>query len=766
MVDLKRDMLTPLLFIYGLAFLQPLFHPFDRKRIGWLLALLPFFLTLHFIDYIEPLAQGERPLEFYSWVPSMGLNLSFFLDPLSLLFALLITGIGTLVLIFSGEYLGNEPEQTRFFAVLLLFMGSMLGMILSNNLILLFVFWELTSFASYLLIGYYHEKQAAREAALQAFVITTLGGLALLVAVILLGQVVGSYELSEVLKQKELLQASPKYPVILTLMVLGSFTKSAQIPFHFWLPSAMQAPTPVSAYLHSATLVNAGVYLLSRFAPALGGTELWFWFLVTAGGGTLIYGAWMALFQHDLKLILAYSTLSVLGALFFLLGLGGDAAIGAMLLLLFAHALYKAALFLVAGVIDHQMKTRDLTRLAGLAKKMPWVAFAAALSSLSFIGLPPFLGFWAKEGVYSALLGREGGVPLFIFIMSANVLLVASGLLVGFYPFWHQFKQHAGPRHLRGLGFLLGPLLLALFGLFYGVVESDLPQKLFNPAGLAMGQAGTAVQIGHWQGGTELFFSALTLLLGGCVFVWRVNYLSFRPHLGPLAALTPQRLYFTGFQYLKRFALWLTEHIQNGYLRFYLFVFFLALLLLEGWAWLRLSGDIQLDLSGIRGWDWAIAFLIASASLATLFVRRFLFAILSLSVVGVGVIFLFALNGAPDLACTQILVEAQLLVLLVLLLSKLPRYSKVSSFWVHLRDGILSAAFGGLITLILLQAKREQHFSSISGYFKAHALDLGKGANMVNVILVDFRGLDTLGEITVLTVAGIGVFSLLKLKIK
>jgi len=757
-------MLTSLMFIFGLAFLQPLFHPFDRKRIGWLLALLPLSLFLYFYGFYGESTSGILIQESYEWVPILGLRLSFFLDHLSLMFVLLITGIGALILIFSGAYLGDHTDLSHFFAYLLLFMGSMLGLVLANNLILLFIFWELTSFSSYLLIGFHHERKAAREAALQAFVITTLGGLAMLVGVILIGDVVGSYELTDILSQKDTLLSDHRYPLLLCLIAFGCFTKSAQFPFHFWLPGAMQAPTPVSAYLHSATMVNAGIYLMVRLSPALGSTELWFWLLVPIGGFTMVFGAWTALFKTDLKLILAYSTISVLGMLFFQLGLGSGLAINGMMLLLICHALYKAALFMVAGAVDHEQGTREIDQLKGLAKKMPLTALAAVLAAMSYAGLPPLLGFWAKEGLYRSQL--EAGWPFLLVGMFANMLLFASALLVGVYPFFRGFRAAKGPVKITEFALYLGPLCLGFLGLWLGLAPGGLVKYLLEPASRFVSSSAGSMLAGDYHLSFELALSLVTYLGGFLLFWYRAGLIKSGRELDVFEVVSPQRLYQQGFLHFKKFAPWLTEHLQNGYLRFYLFVMFSAVLVMEGWAFMLSPTDITLDFSGVRYWEWALTGLIIGASIATLFVRRFLFAILSLSVVGVGVVLIFALYNAPDLAITLALVEAQTLVLLVFLLSHLPRYSAVSGKWVKLRDGLLSAAFGALITGILLKIKNQNLFESISGYFTQNSMDLAHGKNIVNVILVDFRGLDTLGEITVLMVAGIGVFSLIKLKIK
>jgi multicomponent Na+:H+ antiporter subunit A len=374
-------------------------------RSGWIAAALPAGLTLYFGSLIGPIAAGQRLVVAYPWVPSLGVILSFQVDGLSLLFALLISGIGTLVMVYSGGYLAGHHQLGRFFAIILAFMAAMLGLVLADNLLLLFAFWELTSLTSYLLIGFEHERPAARAAALQALLVTGAGELAMLAGLILLGQVGGSLELSQLLTRGEAIRADALYPAILLLILAGALTKSAQVPFHFWLPNAMEAPTPVSAYLHSATMVKVGIYLLARLSPVLGGTPSWQLVLTMVGTATMLVGAWLAVRHTDLKRILAYSTLSALGTLVMLLGIGSAYAATAAVAFLFGHALYKGALFLVAGAIDHETGTREVDRLGGLRGAMPITAAAAGLAALSMAGLPPFFGFIGKELSYEAVLG-------------------------------------------------------------------------------------------------------------------------------------------------------------------------------------------------------------------------------------------------------------------------------------------------------------------------------------------------------------------------
>ncbi len=401
-----------------------------------ILAVWPAILAIVLsAELRSTLSAGGRLIEL-SWAPSLGLSLSFNLDGLGLLFALLITAIGTLVVLYASQYLEGHPQAGRFYASLFAFMGAMLGVALSDNVLTLFVFWELTGFTSFLLIGFEHERDDARSAALQALIVTGAGGLALLAAGVLLFDVSGTTSLSAMASSRAPIVAHPFYAAIATLTLLAAFTKSAQVPFHFWLPNAMAAPTPVSAYLHSATMVKAGVYLMARMTPILGATTLWTTAVTAAGAATMVVGAYRSVQETDLKRILAYSTVSALGVLTMLLGVGTREAIAAALVYLVAHACYKGALFLVAGAIDHETGTREITALAGLRRAMPLTAVAGGAAALSMAGVPLTLGFVGKDGAYEALL-HGGGWSAWLLILTvlASILLGLAGLLAGVLPF-------------------------------------------------------------------------------------------------------------------------------------------------------------------------------------------------------------------------------------------------------------------------------------------------------------------------------------------
>ncbi|MGG2476306.1 proton-conducting transporter membrane subunit, partial [Rhizobium sp. BR5] len=453
-----------------LPFLAALAAPVLVKRFGhnaaWILAIAPALAFLNFALMLPEIAAGGVVTGGYAWVPSFNLSFSWFIDGLSLTFALLITGIGMLIVLYAGGYMKGHPQQGRFLSFLLLFMGAMLGVVVSDSLLMLFVYWELTSITSFLLIGFDHTRPASRRAALQALVVTGGGGLLLLAGLIFIWDISGITQLSMLVRGGDVLRDSPFYLAALLLVLGGAFTKSAQFPFHFWLPNAMEAPTPVSAYLHSATMVKAGVYLLMRLNPVLGDTAAWQILLPFFGGLTMLTGALLAVRQTDLKLMLAYTTVSSLGLLVMLTGFGSEHAIEAAVLYLVAHSLFKGALFMVAGIIDHETGTRDVTKLGGLRKAMP-ITFAAALAAaISMAGLPPFFGFLAKEEIYYALAHANPRAVLFTGIaILGNALMFAVAFAVGLKPFLGKPVKTPKHAHEGPILLWLGPALLALKGL-------------------------------------------------------------------------------------------------------------------------------------------------------------------------------------------------------------------------------------------------------------------------------------------------------------
>lgn len=759
-------MLKAVLSGFVLALAAPWLVRITQRSAGWLFALLPLGLFVYFLTFIRSVTAGEVYSTSYPWFPSLSVNASFYLDGLSLTFALIITGVGALVVVYSSSYLAGS-ELRRFYLLLLMFMASMLGLVLADNLLTLFVFWELTSITSYLLIGFDHERDAARDGALQALLVTGLGGLALLAGFIMLGLAGGSFEMSALLHQGEAIRSHGLYFPILVLVLLGAFTKSAQFPFHFWLPGAMEAPAPVSAYLHSATMVKAGVYLLARMTSTLGGTTEWYYIVAIVGAASMLVGAAIAMTQTDLKLILAYSTVSALGTLTLLIGIGTTPAMTAAMVFLLVHALYKGALFLVAGSLDHETGTRDIRQLAGLRHVMPITAATAILAALSMAGMPPLFGFISKELLYEAKLHAPRMAWLITGAgMLANVIIVSLAALVALQPFFGKKQDTPREPHEAPLSMLIGPALLALLGLVIGILPEIFATPLVSAATTAARAEPTAIKLELWHGINPILLLGLATVAGGVALYLvrgRLYRLSHRLHAA--AEWGPARWYKLALYGLNAVARWQTRILQSGYLRVYLMVIIATTLALVGYALFTRVQFVEpprpID---IRSYEWLVAIVIVGGAIAAVRSSSRLAAIAALGVVGFGIALIYILYGAPDLAKTQFAIETLTVVLFVLVLYRLPRFATFSSPLARVRDLIVALAAGGLMTTLMLAVVAIPGESRLTGFFAENTLPLAKGRNIVNVILVDFRALDTLGEIIVLSVAAIGVVALLGLR--
>jgi multicomponent Na+:H+ antiporter subunit A len=694
------------------------------------------------------------------WAPSLGLTLSFYADGLGLLFAVLIAGIGSLIVVFSDGYFEGQSGGGRFQAALFAFMGSMLGVVLADNLVALFVFWELTSFTSFLLIGFENEKPEARSAAIQAFVVTGTGGMALLAAAVLIQQTSGSLNLSALLADGTGFQNAAFYPAIAILLLFAAFTKSAQFPFHFWLPNAMAAPTPVSAYLHSATMVKAGIYLVARMTPLAGGTELWTGLAAAVGAITMALGAWRALTETDLKRVLAYSTVSALGLMMMLLGVGAPAAITAALVYLVAHACYKGALFLVAGTLEHETGTRDLRDLGGLGRSMRRLAAAGALAAASMAGVPLFLGFTGKELLYGALLGHGTGWTnlLLALAVGASAFMGAAGLLAGVSPFagppGRATASHRVPAILSAPPLILGAIGL-LVGLWPGGI--DLPIELAVSSAL---QSAPGVHLALWHGFSPvLALSLLTLALTGALY-WKRE--SARTRIWP-RTLGTERLYTLSLRALDELSAWSLPALQSASLRSYVLVIVSVAAVAVGAVLISVGLPALPPLSGVRPHEAAAAALIILGAISAVRASSIIVAVLSLGIVGYGIALTFLFFGAPDLAMTQFAVETLTAVMFVLVFYHFREFASLSPWHVRLRDSVIALAFGASLAISILFIGAATTPTWVADYYAKFGLPLAHGRNIVNVILVDFRALDTLGEITVLSTAALGVGALLRL---
>ncbi|MEO7223273.1 MAG: proton-conducting transporter membrane subunit, partial [Devosia sp.] len=526
-MSLSFDLFAVLLLLapFGAALLATTISRETGKAAGWILAIVPAALFVALFTTIPDVATG-RPLKIaIDWVPALDLRLSFLIDGLGLVFALLITGIGAFIVLYSGSYLDGHPHRGRFLAFMLLFMGAMLGLVLSDSLVGLFVFWELTSVTSFLLIGFDHEREAARRGAIQALVVTGIGGLSLMAGGVLLHHIAGTWTISELTASPTLREAGAFYPWVLGFVVVAAFTKSAQWPFHFWLPNAMEAPTPVSAYLHSATMVQAGVYLLARMSPLLAGTPQWQVLLCTFGAITLLWGGIVALRQTDLKQILVQTTIASLGLSVLLLGVGGETAAMAVAAYFVAHALYKAALFLVAGIIDHGTGTRDITMLGGLRDTLTISFICAALAALSMFGVPPLLGYLAKEEMYAALsYGDVWGVVTIAVLVAGNALLGAIALALAIRPFMGELKPTPQTPHEGGFTLWIGPALFGLLGLAVLFAVATYGELILAPMASSIAGHPLESHLGLVPDLTALpiWLSVATWLLGGLVY-WKLD---------------------------------------------------------------------------------------------------------------------------------------------------------------------------------------------------------------------------------------------------
>ncbi len=735
--------------------------------IGLWVSLIPALLTGFLSTFVPKVMAGETFLLSWSWVPSLGVDFSLLIDGLSLLFGLIITLVGTLVILYASAYLLGHPQLKRFYIYIFLFMLSMLGVVFSINLITLFVFWELTSLSSYLLIGFYHEKEASRRAALQALLVTGFGGLVLLAGILLLGVTAGSFDVAVLVAQADLLQTHPLYGVILILVFIGAFTKSAQFPFHFWLPNAMEAPAPVSAYLHSATMVKAGVFLLARLTPVLGGTPLWSGIIIPVGIVTMLLAAWIALGQSDIKRILAYSTVSVLGMLVFLLGIGSSLSVKAAMVLLVGHALYKGTLFLSAGSIDHETGSRDILQLGGLRQFMPVTGLTMGLAALSQAGIPPLLGFISKELLYEVTLESSYKVLLTGIALVTSVFLVTVAGLVTLRPFFGKTVDTPKKPHEAPWAMWFGPVFLSALGLVFGLTPKFVGVSLIAPAVTSVIGKSVEIKLTFWHGFTPmLFLSGITILLGCFLYAFQGQVRKIIQDTDWGNLIGPGRLYDLSLFALERYAQVQTRFLQNGSLPRYLVTVVLAAIGLIGYTFLKgvELGGILSWTTGVRFYEWLIPIIIVAAAIAAVRARSRMAAVAALGVVGFGVAMIYILFGAPDLAMTQFAIETLTVIIFVLVLYRLPRFAQYTGQVTRFRDALIAITVGVMMSLLVLVVTANPLVSRLTPYFAENSYSLAKGRNIVNVILVDFRGIDTLGEITVLAVAAIGVYALMKLR--
>lgn len=765
------------------AFLLLMLHKLPGSRVGWFILPVPAVLFAAYLSHLPTIASGGRIQTAISWIPLLKLNLSFELSGLSLLFALLITFVGTVVVFYSIFYLSKKERLIHFYVYLLMFMGAMLGVVTSNNLLILYLFWELTSVSSFLLIGFWFEKERSRYGAQKAMLLTVSGGFCMLVAFVLIGSLTGTFEIGAILAQKELLRQSTLYPAIAILIMLGAFTKSAQVPFHIWLPSAMEAPTPISCYLHSATMVKAGIFLLARFTPILGGTVLWNTAITFVGLTSLLFGSFMALRQKDLKALLAYSTISQLGLIICLFGIGTEAAILGGLFHLVNHSAFKGSLFLMTGIVDHETGTRDMTLLRGLGKAMPWTGAVAFIGACAMAGLPPFSGFLSKEMFFDA--AAEAPLSAFSCLGAAGWLIPAVAVLASLFTFVYSLSifgkvflggelTHDTPKHPHEApwGMLLPSLLLVSLNVVLALFPNAFGNAFIAPACAAVSQLAEIphLHIAFWHGLTPALLMTFGVVVFGALLYSRLGpfrrfILKYESPIGANKAYDwslPALIGGTGR---------VTGSYMTGNITNYIAYIIAACLLIVGLPIAVFGFGDELftaDLARIELIEVVMAAITACAALLAATMKKRVHVILALGAVGYMVSMFFVMFSAPDLALTQLLVETVTLILYVLVLRQFPTGMEINSARPDKRSKkclrlVLSAAVGASAFFISMFSHSHRLFATISGFFTENTLSLGGGRNVVNVTLVDFRGLDTMGEITVLSLAALGVYVLISL---
>ncbi|MGO4039228.1 Na+/H+ antiporter subunit A [Staphylococcus pseudintermedius] len=786
---LHMAVLLPLIF----AILIPiLYRYYKRIHLGWFVLPIPVVLFAYFLSYIKPTMSGQFTEQSAAWMPQIGMNFDVYVDGLGLLFSLLITGIGSLVVLYSISYLSQSEQLGHFYCYLLMFMSAMLGVVLSDNLLVLYFFWELTSFSSFLLISFWRHKDKSLYGAMKSMMITVFGGLSLLGGFILLYLASGTWRIRDIIDNVDQIQTSPIFLLAMIFVIIGAMTKSAQFPFYIWLPDAMEAPTPVSAYLHSATMVKAGIYLIARLTPIFAVSQGWIWAVTAFGLVTLFWGSLNATKQQDLKGILAFSTVSQLGMIMSMLGIGavsyhfqGDesqlylAAYSAAIFHLINHATFKGALFMITGAVDHATGTRDTRKLGGLMTIMPISFTLSIITSLSMAGVPPFNGFLSKEAFIESMIEVTHAS---VFSLNTVGLLISIVAIVGsIFTFVYSFKfiveiflgDHKpdvlpNKAHEASILMNISPAILAGLVILIGLFPSIVSAPLVDPAVKSIANTNEVSASFHlWHGFTPALIATLVIYVVGAVLILTVK--RWVPILrGIPNALTLNHWYNQTGRYTPYYATQITRTYMTGFNRNNLVIIFFMMIVLTFVTLIFVPFTVDfMKVSPIRLYEFVSVITITIAAIMIIFARSRLFSIIMLSAVGYSMAIFFIFFNAPDLALTQFVVETISTALFLLCFYHLPNMSRYNeSVRYRVVNMIISIGVGAVVIVLGLIAYGNRHFESISEFYKAHVYDLAEGKNMVNVILVDFRGTDTLFESSVLGIAGMGIYTLIKLRAK
>lgn len=790
--------LSILLPFLAAALIPFIYRRFKSIHLGWFVLVVPVVLFSFLATYISRIARGETFIYTFEWIPSFGINITTYLDGLSMIFALLITGVGSLVILYSIFYLSKKESLHHFYCYLLLFMGAMLGVVLSDNLMVLYAFWELTSVSSFLLIAFWHHRKASRAGARKAMTITVSGGVAMLAGFLMLYVASGTFSIREILANLDVVQASGYFVPAMCLVLLGAFTKSAQFPFHIWLPDAMEAPTPVSAYLHSATMVKAGIYLVARTTPIFGGHEVWFWAVSGVGLMTLFWGSFNAVRQFDLKALLAYSTISQLGLIMSLFGLGSAAlhfgytaesviytqATFAALFHLINHSTFKGALFMMVGIVDHEVGTRDIRRLGGLMALMPFTFTIAVIGSFSMAGLPPFNGFLSKEMFFAATLKitqldifslDSFGLVFPIVAWIASIFTFIYCVIIVMRTFFGKLQPDRleKPPHEAPIGMLIPPYILIALVIGIFIFPNVLGHYILSPAMASIYPTFPSTEemtphIAAWHGyiNSELIMTFGVVIVGIFLYKtlkkWRPMYQLIPPNY------TLNGIYERVIGSGEHYSGTITNRYMNGNLTYYfIYIYVVFVGILAGYMiYADLFSWNPANDSVIEPYELILVFVMIAAAVAILFAKHRITTVLLNGVLGYSVAFFFVVFRAPDLALTQLVVESVTTALFLLSFKFLPELQpeKVSKAW-KFTKATISIAVGATVTLIGLAVMNYDKFEPISAYFE-DAYNLAGGKNIVNTILGDFRAFDTMLEVVVLFIAGLGVYTLIKLKAK